>query len=74
MEEKEQKSTQMPEEEILSQRREKLERLRNEEGYDPFVQERFLREHSLAHVLETYADFRRTSTRRTPGSSPPVAS
>jgi len=54
MEEKEQKSAQMPEEEILSQRREKLERLRNEEGYDPFVQERFLREHSLAHVLETY--------------------
>ena len=36
---KEQQNTTMPEEEIFRQRKDKLMRLRAEEGYDPFQQD-----------------------------------
>lgn len=43
-----------PEEEILQQRMEKLRRLREEEGYDPFAVPGWEREHTLGYVLEHY--------------------
>jgi len=44
----------LPEGEILRQRMEKLKRLREEEGYDPFVNEKWDRKHTLAFVKENY--------------------
>jgi lysyl-tRNA synthetase class 2 len=46
--------TQAPEEEILQARKDKLERLRSEEGYDPFQQERWDRQHTLEYVHQNY--------------------
>ncbi|HPQ37543.1 MAG TPA: OB-fold nucleic acid binding domain-containing protein, partial [Synergistaceae bacterium] len=45
---------QAPEEEILRARKDKLERLRSEEGYDPFQQERWDRKHTLEYVHSHY--------------------
>lgn len=45
-----------PEEVILEQRKQKLFRLRSEEGYDPFKQERWDRKHTLGYVIETFKD------------------
>lgn len=42
------------ESEIFQRRLEKLERLRTEEGYDPFVNETWPREHRLAYVKDTF--------------------
>ena len=44
----------MPEEEIFRQRRDKLMRLREEEGYDPFKQDRWDVKHTLGYVKEKY--------------------
>lgn len=48
-------TNEMPEEEIYRQRKDKLERLRSEEGYDPFEIDHWDCEQSLAHVREHYA-------------------
>lgn len=48
-------NSEAPEEEIYRQRLEKLERLRKEEGYDPFRIERWTREHPLSYVVEHYS-------------------
>ena len=45
-------STVMPEEEIFKQRKDKLERLRKEEGYDPFKQDYWDVKHKLSYVKE----------------------
>jgi lysyl-tRNA synthetase class 2 len=45
----------LPEEEILKQRIDKLMRLRNEEGVDPFRNDRWDRKDTLAQVNEVYA-------------------
>lgn len=42
------------ESEIFQRRLEKLHRLRTEEGYDPFVNEHWPREHRLAYVKENF--------------------
>ncbi len=42
------------ESEIFQRRLEKLQRLRDEEGYDPFVNEHWPREHHLAYVKEHF--------------------
>lgn len=44
----------MPEEEIFRQRKDKLTRLRSEEGYDPYKQDHYEVKHSLAYVKEKY--------------------
>jgi lysyl-tRNA synthetase class 2 len=44
----------MPEEEIFRQRKEKLFRLRQEEGYDPFAVDKFDRRHLVSWVRENY--------------------
>lgn len=44
----------MPEEEIFRQRKDKLMRLRTEEGYDPYKQDRYEVKHSLGYVKEKY--------------------
>lgn len=44
----------MPEEEIFRQRKDKLMRLRNEAGYDPFRQDHYEVKHSLGYVKENY--------------------
>ena len=44
----------MPEEEIFRQRKDKLERLRTEEGYDPFVQDHWDRAQFLEDVRRQY--------------------
>ena len=44
----------MPEDEILKQRTDKLKRLREEEGYDPFKVEKWDRKHTLGYVKEKY--------------------
>ena len=41
----------VPEEEIFRQRKDKLERLRSEEGYDPYVNDHWDRTHSLGEAL-----------------------
>lgn len=43
-----------PEEEIFRQRKDKLARLREEEGYDPFVQDRWQVRHTLGYVKEKH--------------------
>ena len=43
------------EDEIVRQRREKLERLKTEEGYDPYLVERWDKKHSLAYVREHFS-------------------
>lgn len=50
---KEQQNT-MPEEEIFRQRKDKLMRLRAEEGYDPYKQDHYDVKHSLGYVKENY--------------------
>lgn len=45
-----------PEEEILSQRMDKLRRLREEEGYDPYVNESWGVKHTLAEVRRDHDD------------------
>ncbi len=47
-------ANEMPEEEIFRQRKEKLERLRAEEGYDPFLHDRWNCEQTLEYVREHY--------------------
>lgn len=49
-----QKETQAPEEEIFRQRKDKLMRLREEEGYDPFKQDHWEVRHTLGYVKERY--------------------
>lgn len=44
----------MPEEEIFRQRKDKLTRLRTEEGYDPYKQDHYDVKHSLGYVKEKY--------------------
>lgn len=44
----------VPEEEVYRQRKDKLERLRNETGYDPFEQNRWEVKNSLGHIREKY--------------------
>ena len=44
----------VPEEEILKQRMDKLLRLRREEGFDPFRNDRWDRKQTLGEVLEDY--------------------
>lgn len=44
----------MPEDEILKQRTDKLARLKSEEGYDPFLHEKWGVKHSVTHVRRTY--------------------
>ncbi len=48
------RSTVMPEEEILRQRLDKLRRLREEEGYDPYINESWDVKQSLSQVREEY--------------------
>ena len=43
-----------PEEEILAARKEKLRKLREEEGYDPYRPERFERSANLAEVRKRF--------------------
>lgn len=50
----EQQQTTMPEEEIFRQRKDKLMRLRAEEGYDPYQQDHYEVKHTLAHVKEHF--------------------
>ena len=50
---KEQQNT-MPEEEIFRQRKDKLMRLRSEEGYDPFQQDHYEVKQTLGYVKEHY--------------------
>ena len=47
-------TTETPEEEIFRQRKDKLERLRNEEGFDPYVNDHWDCDHSLAEVREKF--------------------
>ncbi|GAB6280770.1 MAG: lysine--tRNA ligase [Thermovirga sp.] len=42
------------EDEILKQRTDKLRRLREEEGYDPFVHEQWIRKHTLDFVRDNF--------------------
>ena len=49
-------ANEMPEEEILRQRKEKLKRLKEEEGYDPYEVDRWDREHFISFVLDRYAN------------------
>ena len=51
---KEQQNTTMPEEEIFRQRKDKLMRLRAEEGYDPFQQDHYEVKQTLGYVREHY--------------------
>ena len=44
----------MPEEEIFRQRKDKLTRLRTEEGYDPYRQTRYEVKQTLGYVKEKY--------------------
>ncbi|NLV82725.1 MAG: lysine--tRNA ligase [Synergistaceae bacterium] len=44
----------MPEEEIFRQRKDKLTRLREEEGYDPFEQNRWEVKNTLKHIIDSY--------------------
>lgn len=53
-EEQQVKTNTMPEEEIFKQRRDKLERLRAEEGYDPFRQDHYDVKHTLGYVKENF--------------------
>lgn len=46
----------VPEEEIFRQRKDKLERLRTEEGYDPFKTDRWEQKHMVSFVKERYGD------------------
>lgn len=46
--------SELPEEEILKQRKEKLDRLKREEGYDPFVQTKWDRSDYAADVAARY--------------------
>ncbi len=48
----------MPEEEIFRQRKDKLMRLRQEEGYDPFQQDHWDVKHTLSYVKENYASLK----------------
>jgi len=52
---KEQQQNIMPEEEIFRQRKDKLMRLREEEGYDPFKQDHWEVKNTLGYVKEKYA-------------------
>ncbi len=45
---------QQPEEEIFAQRKDKLERLRKEEGFDPFAEDHYNREHTLGTIKERF--------------------
>ncbi|HPI97459.1 MAG TPA: lysine--tRNA ligase [Synergistales bacterium] len=45
----------LPEEEILKQRMDKLSRLREEEGYDPFTVQKWDRQHDLRYVMENFS-------------------
>ncbi len=45
----------LPEEEILKQRMDKLARLKEEEGYNPFVIEKWDRKHTVAYVRENFS-------------------
>ena len=56
-EEQQQKNI-MPEEEIFRQRKDKLMRLRQEEGYDPFQQDHWDVKHTLSYVKENYASLK----------------
>lgn len=53
-EEKAQQANMMPEEEIFRQRKDKLTRLRAEEGYDPYKQDHWDVEHTLGYVRDEY--------------------
>ena len=44
----------VPEEEIFRQRKDKLDRLRTEEGYDPFLHDHWDRQHSVSYVKERF--------------------
>lgn len=57
-------ANEMPEEEILRQRKEKLKRLKEEEGYDPYEVDRWDREHFISFVLDRYANLDRSEERR----------
>ncbi|HPK07502.1 MAG TPA: hypothetical protein PK773_06820 [Aminivibrio sp.] len=43
------------EDEIVRQRKDKLERLISEEGYNPYLVEKWDRKHSLAYVRENFS-------------------
>jgi lysyl-tRNA synthetase class 2 len=47
-------SAETPEDEIFTRRRTKLERLRREEGYDPFVNDQWEQKHTLGSVRAEY--------------------
>lgn len=49
-----QKQNIMPEEEIFRQRKDKLMRLRTEEGYDPYEQDRWEVKHTLGWIRENF--------------------
>ena len=49
-----QQKNMMPEEEIYRQRKDKLMRLREEEGYDPFQQDHWEVKNNLAYAKEKY--------------------
>ena len=49
-------ANEMPEEEIFRQRKDKLERLRTEEGYDPYVNDQWDCEQTLSYIRDHYAD------------------
>ncbi|MDR1509717.1 MAG: lysine--tRNA ligase [Synergistaceae bacterium] len=49
-------TTETPEEEIFRQRKDKLERLRREEGFDPYANDRWDWNHSLAEVRALFDD------------------
>ncbi|HQQ11008.1 MAG TPA: lysine--tRNA ligase [Synergistales bacterium] len=55
IEERHPEEIEVQEDEILRQRTDKLMRLREEEGYDPFVHEKWIRKHTLDHVLKNFS-------------------
>lgn len=51
---KQKKQSMLPEEEIFNQRKDKLTRLREEEGYDPFEQNRWQVNNTLKEIRDSY--------------------
>lgn len=51
----EQEKYTLPEDEIVKQRLDKLTRLREEEGYDPFLHQKWDKKHDLAYVLNKFS-------------------
>jgi len=57
-EEQKQKNNITPEEEIFRQRKDKLMRLRREEGYDPYQQDHWEVKHTLPYIKEKYSSLK----------------